>query len=84
MLIFELDAKDVVNALQNPTTNVNEFGLLIEDFACKVLLCQLTSASIVFVRKQANVASHCLARMARSYASPNWKGGSSVPIKLCS
>ncbi|XP_075479010.1 uncharacterized protein LOC142519880 [Primulina tabacum] len=68
-VIFELDAKNVVDAIKNPTDDDTEFGFIVRQ--CKSLLNQGTSFSVQFVYRQANAAAHAMARAAHLYASPS-------------
>lgn len=61
---FELDAKCVVDAVNNPMHDVSEFGS-----SCILLLNQENFFTVNFVRRQANETAHVLASL--SFASPS-------------
>ena len=63
----ELDAKIVVDAFHLELIAIDEFGCIISD--CQGLVAN-SYLSIQFVKRQANRPAHCLARAARSHASP--------------
>lgn len=66
-VIFESDAKLVVDAFTSTIDDLSEFGASIS--RCCSLLNQGDSFSVRFIRRQANGAAHVLARMARSLPS---------------
>ncbi|XP_075475870.1 uncharacterized protein LOC142514222 [Primulina tabacum] len=68
-VIFELDAKNVVDAIKNPIDDDTKFGSIARQF--KSLLNQGVLLSVQFVYRQANAAAHALARAAHLYASPS-------------
>ncbi|XP_075475775.1 uncharacterized protein LOC142511746 [Primulina tabacum] len=68
-VIFELDAKNVVDAIKSPDNDTTEFGSLVHQ--CKHLLNQGTSFSIQFAYRQANVTANTLAKAVHCYASPS-------------
>ena len=63
----ELDAKIMVDAFHSEPLAIDEFGYIIGDCRGLVANCYF---SIQFVKRQANRSAHCLARAARSHASP--------------
>ena len=63
----ELDAKIVVDAFHSEPLAIDEFGCIIGD--CRGLVAN-SYFSIQFVKRQANRATHFLARATRSHASP--------------
>lgn len=68
-MIFELDAKGVVDAIKYSVDDFIEFRSTVRHF--NYLLGQRTSLSVQFSYRQANVAVRALARAARSYTSPS-------------
>ena len=64
-VIFETDAKSTVDALNNHETDISEFGSIISE--CRDLLNQVLSFKYSFVRREANVIAHSLARESRYY-----------------
>ena len=64
---MELDAKIVVDAFHLKPLAIDEFGCIIGD--CRGSVAN-SYFSIQFVKRQANRPTHCLARVARSHASP--------------
>lgn len=67
-VIFELDAKLVVDAIHANVPDFSEFGSIIPE--CRKLLFNHPNFLVKFVRRQANVVAHSLARVATSYPSP--------------
>ncbi|XVF53832.1 hypothetical protein PTKIN_Ptkin05aG0130800 [Pterospermum kingtungense] len=67
-VIFESDAKIVVDAVHSSKPNSSKFGLLIKN--CSLLLNKDEDYKLCFIRRQANKVAHALARAACSYASP--------------
>ena len=65
-VVFECDAKVVVDAIHAATVDLSEFGAVIVE--CKSLLLQGCNYSVQFVRRQANIAAHSLARASRLHA----------------
>jgi len=65
---FELDAKKVVDSFSSAHQDVTEFGMIIHN--CKTIFEQYyVNSSIEFVRRQANEATHRLAKAVTSSAS---------------
>lgn len=74
---FESDSKSVREALINPCTMISEFGSIIRK--CHTILSSPTSFEINFVRRQANMVAHNLARVSylhtsahNFYVAPTW------------
>lgn len=67
-VIFELDAKSVVDNVQAPHTDRTKFGSILCE--CKRLLDLNPTYGVVFVRRQANVVAHSLARGATLWSGP--------------
>jgi ribonuclease HI len=63
---IELDCKLVVDSICDKNNNQAEFGNIIAD--CRSLLQQFTNFKISFVRRQANVVAHSLARVSILHA----------------
>ena len=63
----ELDVKIAVDAFHSEPFAIDEFGCIISD--CRGLVAN-SYFSIQFVKQQTNRPTHCLARAARSHASP--------------
>ena len=63
----ELDAMIMVDAFYLEPLVIDEFGCIIND--CRGLVAN-SYFSIQFVKRQVNKLAHCLARAARSHASP--------------
>ncbi|KAJ8773831.1 hypothetical protein K2173_008294 [Erythroxylum novogranatense] len=64
--IMESDSLLLINALQSTSFDFSYFGAIVQD--CKHLLSLLPSMAIQFVRKSANQAAHCIARLLWFYA----------------
>ena len=64
---MELDAKIMGDAFHSKPLAIYEFGCIIGD--CQGLVLN-SYFSIQFVKRQANKATHCLARATCSHASP--------------
>ncbi|XVF88587.1 hypothetical protein PTKIN_Ptkin19aG0062900 [Pterospermum kingtungense] len=62
-VIFETDAKLVVDAIRSWDTDFTEFGSIIAK--CWAFLHQGNSYSVSYVRRQANEAGHVLAQESR-------------------
>lgn len=65
---FEVDAKVVSDAIKDNRLDISEFGSIIR--ASHQILQQEPMFLVKFIRRQANVVAHELAREALSYASP--------------
>ncbi|KAL8459135.1 hypothetical protein ACS0TY_035719 [Phlomoides rotata] len=65
----EVDSKTVAEALTSSTSDLSIFGDYI--LRCKLFLESRPNISVSFVRRNANVLAHRLARASRSYSSPN-------------
>ena len=65
-VVFECDAKVVVDAIHAATVDLSEFSTVIAK--CKSLLLQGRNYSVQFVRRQANVIAHSLAIASRLHA----------------
>ncbi|XVE68557.1 hypothetical protein DITRI_Ditri09bG0077600 [Diplodiscus trichospermus] len=65
---FELDAKQVVDAFQNPITDILEFGSLISSI--RSILNNERSFHVSCAHRQANRVAQALAKAARFHASP--------------
>lgn len=61
---IELDCLAVVQAINSKKTDMSYFGSIIAD--CKLIVQDLGSFSLYFVRRSANAAAHTLAREAGS------------------
>ncbi|XVF58462.1 hypothetical protein PTKIN_Ptkin07bG0068800 [Pterospermum kingtungense] len=67
-VVFELDAKVVVDVVNGSISDLSKFGALVE--RCQLLLSQNHNFEVCFVRRQANVIVYSLARASNFYASP--------------
>lgn len=67
-VIFETDAKAVLDAISTSKRNLTEFGFLIS--SCQSILHTNESFQVCFVRRQANKVIHALAKAACFNASP--------------
>ncbi|KAK6145715.1 hypothetical protein DH2020_022535 [Rehmannia glutinosa] len=67
-VIFEMDAKIVVDALKKTDTDLSEFGKIIHQ--CVSLLSFEPHFSVQQVRRQANMVAHAITRVAIFHASP--------------
>ena len=66
-VIVESNLKVLVSAVSsNRVDNSDEFGLIVQ--FCKFKLLQLLNIFVRFVRRQANEATHLIAKAAHSYA----------------
>ena len=65
-MVFECDAKVVVDAIHAATVDLSEFSTVIAK--CKSLLLQGCNYSVQFFRRQANVKAHSLARASPLHA----------------
>ncbi|XP_073026701.1 uncharacterized protein [Primulina eburnea] len=68
-VIFELDAKTIVDVIKSSDHDTMEFGFLVHQ--CKHLINQGTSFSVQFAYRQANALADTLAKAAHFYASPS-------------
>ncbi|KAL8544614.1 hypothetical protein ACS0TY_005005 [Phlomoides rotata] len=68
-VIVQVDSKTVVNAFNNPSLNISSFGDYIS--RSKLLLMFKPNIYVHFVRRNANVLAHRLARASQSFPSPN-------------
>ncbi|XVE77418.1 hypothetical protein DITRI_Ditri13aG0060900 [Diplodiscus trichospermus] len=59
-VIFELDAKLVVDAISSTTTDVIEFGFIIKE--CKSLLSMEQMFSVCYIKRKPNAIAYALAR----------------------
>ena len=64
---FELDAKGVVDAIASTVHDISEFGSLVHH--CYILLCESSGFKISYIRRQANVIAHTIARASNFHAS---------------
>ena len=64
-VIFETDAKSTVDALNNKKTDNSEFGSIISE--CRDLFNQMLRFKYNFIRREANVIAHSLARESLYY-----------------
>lgn len=67
-VLFELDAKQVVDSLSSRVIDLSEIGSVI--FECKRLLSLNPTFGVGYVRRQANVVAHSLARVATFWSRP--------------
>lgn len=58
----------MVDSIHSQSLDLSEFGSIIS--ACKRLLALNTTYRVVYVRRQANVVAHSLARVATLWPSP--------------
>lgn len=65
-VIFELDDQQVYRSLVSPSTSMLEFGMKLNDWV--ILKNQLTDVSFRWIRRNANKATHTLARVAVLHA----------------
>ncbi|XVF71518.1 hypothetical protein PTKIN_Ptkin12aG0044200 [Pterospermum kingtungense] len=79
-VIFEVDSKQVVDALSSLSSDLTEFGVIIE--CCKSMVLVEPHFKVIFARRGANVAAHALARRSRFVPCP--AVGFDVPDWLCS
>ena len=66
-VLFELDAKGVVDTIASMDQDLSEFGSLMHH--CGILLCESSGFKICYARKQANVVAHATARASHFHAS---------------
>lgn len=67
-VLFELDAKCVVDSVQSNKEDLTEYGNNITE--CRRLLSLNPTFSVDVVRRQANVVAHSFARVATFWSSP--------------
>ena len=67
---FELDSKITRDAFHSRKTDVTKFGNIIDESRVQ-FFSSFTNSRVEFIRRQANAATHALAREATSLASPN-------------
>ncbi|XP_060972000.1 uncharacterized protein LOC115703869 [Cannabis sativa] len=77
--ILETDCLVFIQALRSSIEMISMFGQVVKD--CKVLLKELKSVSIFFIRRSANKVAHSFARASLFYPDCNFNMGS-VPIDL--
>ncbi|KAK6147935.1 hypothetical protein DH2020_018847 [Rehmannia glutinosa] len=68
-VVFEMDAKAIVDAIGEPGEDWSELGRIIR--SCRKLLESEPSYMVQFTKRQANVVAHALARASCSYVSPS-------------
>lgn len=68
-VIFESDAKTLVDVIHSNKSNIFEFSALVDD--CKVILQIKQTFKVCFVKRQANTIANVLAKTACSYADPS-------------
>lgn len=64
---FELDCKQVVDAVKGGLKIATEFGVIIS--SCRDTLFHLHNCSLSFIQQQAKCVAHSLARAAQSFTS---------------
>jgi ribonuclease HI len=69
-MIFESDSKIVVEAIQVKATGISDMNSIITSI--KMLLHCNSNFEVKFVRRQANIAAHTLARVASSWTRRNF------------
>ncbi|XVE88895.1 hypothetical protein DITRI_Ditri19aG0105500 [Diplodiscus trichospermus] len=67
-VLFELDAKNVVAAVNSSLEDISEFGSII--LRSRKLFSMDSSYKVVFARRLANMVAHTLAKTSCSYANP--------------
>ncbi|CAN1143796.1 hypothetical protein LINPERHAP2_LOCUS13779 [Linum perenne] len=67
-VMFECDAKEVVDGIRDRGADETEFGDLIH--SCISILDRHPEFSVVHVRRSGNTAAHTLARQSRLFGSP--------------
>lgn len=68
-MVFETDCKLVVNEIIRPRENLLEFGTIVAHF--RQLLSSSPNFQVTFIRRQANLVAHVLARASIFSASHN-------------
>lgn len=66
-VLFELDFKSVVDKIHSPGADISELGSIIQE--CSRIISSFPNFNVKFIRRQANSAAHCLARVALSKSS---------------
>lgn len=66
-VLFELDFKSVVDKIHSPGADISELGSIIQE--CSGIISSFPNFNVKFIRRQANSAAHCLARVALSKSS---------------
>lgn len=66
-VLFELDFKSVVDNIHSPGADISELGSIIQE--CSGIISSFPNFNVKFIRRQANSAAHCLARVALSKSS---------------
>lgn len=64
---IELDCKSVVDGIRGVCHSVTEFGSILS--SCRNLLSLSQNYTVSFIRRQANLVAHSLARASRDFAS---------------
>jgi hypothetical protein len=67
-VVFELDTKIVVDAVNNSKVDMTDFGSIIDQ--CRNLVQSLSNSSVVFIGKKANKAASVLASVALDMTCP--------------
>jgi len=67
--MFETDSKTLVAMFQAPNVSCNEFGDLV--YECKSLLSTNFVYVVSFIRRQANMIAHSIARATLSHPNPH-------------
>ncbi|EEF37986.1 hypothetical protein RCOM_0703970 [Ricinus communis] len=82
-VIFDVDAEAVVDVIQSRSSDVSEFGVFIKD--CLSFLADNLSFQVWFVKQQANVVAHKLARASHLFGSGvDWEEPPSFVSELLS
>jgi ribonuclease HI len=68
-VVFESDCQVVVNAVLNNSSYMNELGTLLSN--CRTLLLSNASYALAYIRRQANIVAHNLARASILHVSPS-------------
>lgn len=66
---FELDCKQVVEDVQQTTSDSTEYGCILKE--CRAILSLKNNYKVVFARRQANGSAHALAKASTLHATRN-------------
>lgn len=77
--IIETDCLVAAQAIRSKVMMYSPFGVVVEE--CRTLLTRLNKIVLLFVRRSANMAAHCVAKMSYSFPDRCFNGGD-VPVNL--
>lgn len=79
MVVLESDCLVAVQAIRSTIPMSSSFGMIVEE--CRSKLSYLNKVSLLFIRRSANMAAHCVAKASCSFPDRVFDRGN-VPIEL--